>query len=566
MLDAERRARGMSLIDVIVGTALLLVLFLALFGILRASLLLSTFAKAEAGATAVAEVQMEYLRSLTYDTLGTVGGIPSGVVAEDATTTEDGIAYATHTFIAYVDDPADGTGSADTNGITTDYKRARIEVSYTIGGQARTVVLVSEFAPPGIETTTGGGTLLIQVVDATGAPVEGATVHITNAATSPAVNLSTNTNAAGQVILGGAATSTAYMVTATKPGYSSAATYAPSASDQNPNPGPLTVAANQTTTETFAIDRLATLDLATFSPIATSTFADAFADSSKLASMSSTTVSSGTLSLVAGATSGSALSVATTSRYLASWGTLTATTSGSAVALHVYDATGTLVPDAALPGNAAGFTAFPVALEPLSTTTYPSLAVGATFTSDGSSTPSVSGWSLSFTQGPLPLPNVSFTLTGAKTIGSQNNGTPVYKTIVTATTGNDGTQGLSLEWDSYSLSVSGYDLEDACPSPPYALSPGGSASAMLILGAPSANYLRVLVTDNAGAPVAGATVTLANTGYSSTVTSSACGSAYFPNLAASTSYTVTIAKSGYTTTSASGVSVSGATEVTESFP
>ena len=112
-----QRTRGMSLVEVVVGVALMLIVFLALFGVLRASLILSTLAKAEAGATAIAETQMEYLRGLTYDSLGTVHGIPAGVVPQDATTTEDGIPYATYTFISYVDDPADGTGASDTNGI-----------------------------------------------------------------------------------------------------------------------------------------------------------------------------------------------------------------------------------------------------------------------------------------------------------------------------------------------------------------------------------------------------------------------------------------------------------------
>jgi hypothetical protein len=564
-----RCTRGMSLVDVIVGTALMLVLFLALFGVLRASLMLSAIAKAKSGATAVAEVQMEYLHSLTYANLGTVGGIPSGVVTEDATTTEDGIDYAVHTFISYVDDPADGTGVNDTNGITTDYKRARIAVSYAAAGTVNSVVLVSNFAPPGLETTNGGGTLAIDVVDATGAPVGAATVHITNTALSPAVDLTTDTNAAGQVFLPGAATSTEYQVAVSKSGYSSAQTYARDATNQNPNPGYLTVAASQTTTQTFAIDRLALLTLATLSPIATSTFSDAFANTSKLASMSSTTVTDGTLALVSGATSGSARSVATTSAYLASWGALAATTnvpSGTSLALHVYDASGALVPDTVLPGNATGFTAFPVALEGISTSTYPSLAIGATFTGSGSATPSLSAWSLSYTAGPTPLPGVSVTLTGTKTIGSEGNGTPIYKTVVTATTGSDGTQGFSLEWDSYSLTVPNYDVEDACPSPPYALAPGSTTNAMLFLGAPSTNYLRVLVTDSAGASVPNAQVTLARTGYTETVSTSVCGSAYFGHLSAATDFTVTIAKSGYTTTSFTGVAVSGATVYDASFP
>lgn len=563
-------SRGFGFIDVIVGTALMLLVFLALSGILRASLLVSSLARAKAGATTIAQVQMEYARSLSYDNLGTVGGIPAGTVAQDATTTENGIDYAIHTFISYVDDLADGGGVSDTNGITTDYKRARIAVSYTITGQTRSVILVTNFAPPGIESTNGGGTLAIDVVNASGAPVNDATVHITNTTIAPTVDVTTLTNNAGMVYLPGAATSSEYQVAVSKAGYSSAQTYTRDINNQNPTPGYLTVAKDQTTTSTFAIDLLSTLALATFSPIATSTFSDAFADASKLAMMASTTVMGGALTLLSGETEGSARSTATAPAYLARWGEAMATTTipaGTAIALHIYDGAGGLIPDADLPGNAVGFSSFPVSLYGISTTTYPSLALGADFTGTLSDAPLITGWSLSYTAGPIPLPNVSFTLTGAKTIGSTGSGAAIYKTVRSAATGGGGTQNSTLEWDSYTLGLTNYAIMDACPSPPYVIAPNTTLNASLILSPiGSSNSLRAIVTDNTGAAIDSANVTLARAGFSQTLSSSSCGSAYFGNITNASDYTVTIAKIGYTTTDFSGVSASGASTFSASFP
>jgi hypothetical protein len=564
-----RLHRGTSVIDIVVGTALMLMVFLALAGILRASLILSTLARAQAGATAIARVQMEYLRGISYDSLGTVGGIPSGMVAQDATTTENGIPYIVHTFVGYIDDSADGTGVGDTTGITTDYKRARVSVSYVIGGNTREVVMVSNFAPPGFETSNGGGTLETNIVDAFGAPVPGASVHIVNSITNPSVDLTTLSNASGTVYLPGAATSSDYQVSVTKSGYSSAQTYARDATNQNPTPGYLTVAKDQTTTGTFAIDLLATLTLATFSPVATSTFADSFADASQLAAMSSTTVSGDALTLLGGETSGSARSVATSSARLARWGEASAspdTPPGTAVLVHIYDGSGALVSDVDLPGNAAGFASFPVPLYNLSTTTYTSLALGADFSGTVGFAPTIEEWLLSYTAGPWPLPNAALVLTGAKTIGSTGGGAPIYKTIVSTATGGDGTRNLSLEWDSYALALSGYDLLDACPTPPFALSPAGTFAVNLFLGAASAHSLRVLVTNNAGNIVSGAQVTLARPGFSETSLNSSCGSAYFGGISSSGDYDVTISKTGYTTTNFTGVVVSGATSYGASFP
>lgn len=559
--------RGFSLIDVIVATALVLVLFLSLMGILKASIAVSTLARAKAGATTIAQAQMEYLRGLSYDALGVAGGIPPGAAAPESTTTENGITYTTRTRVFYVDSPADGLGAADQNGITTDYKEARVSVSYTMNAVARSVVLVSDFAPPGIETTNGGGTLKINVVNAVGAGVPGASVTIVNTAVSPPVNTALYANDSGIVYLPGAATSSQYQIAVTKNGYSSAQTYARDSTNANPDPGFLTVVKDQTTTGTFAIDLLGTLVLNTFSPIATSTFADAFADASKLASMSSTTAGGGSLDLVSGAVSGSARSIAIAPAYLSRWGEVSATTSvpaGASVAFHIYDGAGVLLPDTVLPGNSAGFSSTPLDLFAVATTTYPSLSIGAELRA-GANPPSITGWSFSYAKGPVPLPNVPITLTGAKTIGSTSSGVPIYKTTANATTDGSGTRSLALEWDSYQAAITGYDIVDACPEPPFAVPPGGTLVASLFLRAPTANTLRVLVVDAAGAPVSGASVTLSRTGFSQEVPSASCGNAYFSGLSSGT-YTVTVDRSGFPSAVFPGISVSGSTRYVANLP
>jgi len=181
--------------DVIIGTALMLIIFVALNGLLRTSLLIASLAKTKSIATTAAGSQMEYIRSLTYDSVGTLGGIPAGVVPQNATTTINGLAVGIRTFIEYADDPADGTGAADTNGITTDYKRIKVTASYEAAGQFRTIDVVSNYAPPGLETTTNGGTLQVQVVSAVGAPVSGASVRILNSSINPTVDVTTFSDA-----------------------------------------------------------------------------------------------------------------------------------------------------------------------------------------------------------------------------------------------------------------------------------------------------------------------------------------------------------------------------------
>lgn len=561
-----RPLRGVSLIDVIVGVFLVLVVFLTLFGLLRVSLLVSSVAKARAAATSVATSQMEFVRSLSYDSVGTVGGIPSGAVPQYATTTLDGYTFVTRTFIEYVDDAKDGLGASDATGITTDYKRVKVSTKYTLNNKQREVALVSNIVPPGLETTTGGGTLKIDVVNASGAPVSGATVRIVNSALTPSVDVSTFSNVSGTVYLPGAATSTQYQVYVSKDGYSSAQTYLRDATNQNPTPGYLTVAKDQTTTGTFAIDTLSSLTLATYSPITSATSTDTFSGSASVTGLSNAVVSGGAITL-SGASgsyppSGSARATTTAPTYLANWTSASATLSapaGTSVRIQVIDSAGTPLPDAVLPGNSSGFTSFPVTLSGVSTTTYPSLALRAELTStDVMLAPSVLDWEIAYREGPVPLPNVSLTLRGAKTIGSTGAGAAIYKTTIATTTSSTGVRSMSLEWDLYTLSISGYDTQEACGAPPYTLSPGASSDNRLVLGPQTSNAVLVSVKDDAGANVSGASVTLSRTGYTSTVSTSACGTAYFGGVTAA-SYTITVEKAGYTTAVFTNVPVSGQT-------
>lgn len=481
--------RGMSLVDVIVGVALILIVFLALLGLLRASLLISSSSKAKAGATAIATSQMEYIRSLSYDSVGTVGGIPTGPVEQYATTTMNGIPYGIRTLIQYVDDPKDGSGAADTNGIPTDYKRVRVATTYQFRAEEREIVIVSNVVPPSIETTTGGGTLRVNVVNAVGGFVSGASVRIENLSLSPAIDVTTFSDITGSVILPGAPTSTDYRISVSKSGYSSAQTYARDATNQNPTPGYLTVAQNQTTTGTFAIDLLSSFTIKTYSPIRAAVSSDSFVDATRLAEMLSTQVSAGSLTLSGAsgsfALSGSARSTTTAPTYLAGWTSVQATATspaGTALSVSVLDSSGALLPDTILPGNSTGFTSFPINLSAVSTTTYPSLALRAALsTSDVLFAPSLEMWEISFNEGPIPFPNIPFTLAGEKSKGTTGAGAPIYKTMVDDTTGATGVRALTLEWDVYTLVISGYTLVSPTSTIPYALEPGTTTEAIFII-------------------------------------------------------------------------------------
>jgi len=558
--------------DTIVGVALMLLVFVGISATFQLSLEVVRNNKARSGAIALADQRMEYIRSLSYSSIGTVGGIPTGLIPQSESLYFNGIQYTRRTFIEYEDDPKDGLGGADANHIVEDYKSVKVQVLWSEKNGSRSVILVTRVSPTtGLETNVPGGTLTILSTNSLGVPLSGASVTITNASSSPAVNISTFTDLNGVASILGAPAATGYKIVVTKSGYSSAQTYSVTAQNTSPNPGNLTVANNNTTSATFAIDTLGNKTVNTWTQVLTGTSSDPFNDRSLIASTTGLTVSGGLATLISGSTTGEVLSIAFGPGYLAGWGTFSwsdtqpATTS---IRYRVYDGSGTtLVPDALIPGNAAGFTSGSVSLSNVSTSTYPTLRLDAVFnTHNASTTPSLTLWSITDTYGPLPLANIAFNLLGAKTIGSGPSGA-ISKYNNNFSTGASASILIpNLEWDNYTVGISGtstgYDIASACSPQPESLSPGATMTSNFYLAAHTTNSLLVDVRSAAtGALIPGATVVVSRTGYSGNIKADVCGQSFFSGIASANDYTINVSASGYVTYNASAITVSGTTRL-----
>ncbi len=563
--------RAMSLVDVVVGVGVMLIIFLAIFGAYRLSIDLVLNTKARIGGMSLASQQLEYVRGLPYDSIGTVGGIPSGAIAQSTTTTLNNIPYTLHTLVKYIDDAADGSDNADSNGITADYKEIKAEAFWTIHGHSYSTFAVTRVAPHGIESLANGGTIRVNVFDANALPIGDAQVRIRNASTTPTIDITVDSDAGGSVAFPGAPAASNYRINVSKNGYSSAQTYDVTGQNPNPNPGHMSVVNKKTTTGSFAIDHVGTLFVTTYSPIATGFFSDTFADHSKLSATTSTTVSGNTLHLAtdaggAYAFSGDATSVPIQPSLLTSWDLLTWSAlrpTNTNLTVQLYYLSGgqyVLVPDAAVSGNSAGLTSGSVSLATLATSTYPAMQLKASLTTgDASTTPSLSTWKVDYHAGPSPLANVGFTIHGAKTVGTDAGGAPIYKLSQSVSTGANGGWLISpIEWDAYSLALSGstYDASEQCPSA-LSVAPLQDQVVSLMLVSHTTNSLRVSVAGN-NLPLPGATVSIAGS-TNATTTSSSCGQSFFGGLASGT-YTLSVSATGYQTNQ-QNISVSGGTVV-----
>ena len=575
--------KGMGLIDVVVGTALMLLVFLSIFAVFRLSVELITVNKARIGALSLAQEQVEYTRSLSYDDVGTVGGIPAGNIPQSETIVLNGTEYTRRVLIQYVDDPKDGEGANDENGITADYKRVKVELSWDVKGKTKKMSSLTNIVPKGIENLSGGGTLIINVFDALGAPVEGANVNIVNNSLNPAIDVDVSTNAQGKVLFPGSPSGNNYEITVTKAGYSTDKTYDVSTQNPNPSPGHLSVIESETTVKSFQIDKVSTKTVRTFTPITAFTWTDTFDDDGKVASSTNVTIQSGRAALtdVGGATGylspGLILSDYLTHNQIYEWTELSWSDNepvNTDVSYQLYyensSSEPVLIPDSDLSGNSVGFDTSPVDLSSIDVQTYPRIAVGATLsTIDASSTPAILDWSIDYLAGPIPFPNFPFSMRGTKTIGEDENKLPIYKYDRSLQTNSSGVITIyNLEWDNYDISVggSGYNISESCLPQPRPISPDISTTTDLILVPQSTNSLLVSVYDTNGSLLENASVRLYGNGFDISQSTSSCGQTFFGSLIKGTletgnPYSVSVSLGGYAEATLNDVEVDGASKL-----
>jgi len=160
------------------------------------------------------------------------------------------------------------------------------------------------------------------------------------------------------------------------------------------------------------------------------------------------------------------------------------------------------------------------------------------------------------------LPNIGFSLTGTKLIG-----TGVLKYPTTSfTTNATGTYALpNMEWDTYTaaLTSASYDLAGTTPLPSFSLLPNTSGTLQLVAVPHSTRALLVTVEDaSTGLAVNGATVQLTKSGFNQTLTtgSGTCvtpGQVFWNGLASGT-YTLKVTAAGHTTYTNNALNVSAA--------
>lgn len=250
-----RGAAGFTIVELMVSIVVFAIVALSFLGLFVSLVHSALVAKQKAVASTLATDQMEYLKSLPYDSLAIAGGAiySTNPLVASSVQKVNGTKYTVTTSINYVDDAYDGCASypsvalkqaycrnypppasapsLDTN--PADYKD--VYVAVTGPGSIKLASVDTQISARVSETASTTGALLVKIVDQAGNPIDSSNVIVSNSMVSPVVNVSDATDSNGIAIFYGLppdSNANDYTVSANKTGYSSLATIVPSGSLQ----------------------------------------------------------------------------------------------------------------------------------------------------------------------------------------------------------------------------------------------------------------------------------------------------------------------------------------------
>lgn len=265
-INCKNKIKGLTLVEVLISVSILAIILFSIYGGFVKMLEIMSLIRTRELVTNLANEQFEIARNLPYSSVGTVGGIPAGVITENQTITRDDKVFLIKTTVRNIDDPFDGVfGGIPNDTSPADRKVVSLTISCALCKNFTSSEFTTYVSPKNLETASTNGALVIRVFDAAGLPVSDADVSIVNSSVSPAVNLTDQTNTSGILTLVDAPPSLGgYKITVTKSGYSTDQTY-PVGASGNPNPTKpnATVILQQITQLSFEIDKVSSVPVTT---------------------------------------------------------------------------------------------------------------------------------------------------------------------------------------------------------------------------------------------------------------------------------------------------------------
>ncbi len=551
----QKSLTGFTLMEVLIGSFLMLVVFLSIFISYQLGSKLIAQSKNRVAATSIAAGELEQIRNLDYSDVGTneSGCYPCGVLDAVKTKTMNGLDYTVETNVEYIIDPADGVSEPQDSCIN-DYKKAKVKVSWS-GVLQGEIIMVSTITPATLaeECSETGGVLLVSVFDPFGVMVGAPLIEVKDPSTDQVITTAVPETGQHYFSLPQAT----YKLVISKEGFTTERTYGIGeiAAPDNPH---VIVLEGGFVEKSFSIGRVSSFSIDTMSPWGTSYFFDSFADESKIAQMSNMIVLAGSAMLQNPASSGSLISATITPANLIEWADLDFQDQEPVPSEIKYQvlyndgANWVLIPDFDLSGNSAGFGSSPVDLSGLSIISYPAIRIKALLsTLDPNNAPELNSWQVSWKNSQaVPISFAPFHLQSEETIGKDASDNFVFRYSQDLASNSAGHININnLKWGNYNFSVSpssSLDLVGIDPAPqPVSLNPNSVLPVILYMEAENSLLLTVKDQETSDL-IFSADCRLYNLamGYDTTLQTNSSGQAYFIPLQ-NGDYNLEIQASGY---------------------
>jgi prepilin-type N-terminal cleavage/methylation domain-containing protein len=254
--------KGFTLVETLIALAILAIISAGIFGIFQAVSKSSNIYETRTVATGLANEQMELIRNLPYLQVGTTEGWPQGNIPSTSPARNiNNVNYTVHTDVQYVDDQFDELAPNDP--YNADYKKARVWVTWDTYPSTNPVTLVTTIVPKGQESIENGGTLSLQVFDNVVAPVSQVSVHIENKSLIPNIDINTQTNSQGELVVPALPVDTGnnYYIRVSKTGYTSDYTVPITQEDPSPTLPNQSIQQGTITEVSFTIDKVSRLTI-----------------------------------------------------------------------------------------------------------------------------------------------------------------------------------------------------------------------------------------------------------------------------------------------------------------
>ena len=124
----QRKNSGISLVETVVGVAIFALVSLMLYTTFSRVFATVRAAQARVNAITLANEQFELIRNLPYANIGTLTGIPHGVIPANQMFNRGGMIFVSTTTVRNIDLPFDGVASGTPNDLSpADNKLVEVE-------------------------------------------------------------------------------------------------------------------------------------------------------------------------------------------------------------------------------------------------------------------------------------------------------------------------------------------------------------------------------------------------------------------------------------------------------